>query len=75
MHSHLSAGSSPALSGADDTNSLKGLVMPWLRTIDAMNTHDDAFALAVAGGITTSLILPGSANAMGTPVALLKIHI
>ncbi|KAJ6595658.1 composite domain of metallo-dependent hydrolase [Mycena vulgaris] len=74
MHSHLSAGSSPALSGADDTNSFNGLVMPWLRTIDAMNTHDDAFALAVAGGITTSLILPGSANAMGGQGFVIKLR-
>ncbi|KAJ6553541.1 composite domain of metallo-dependent hydrolase [Mycena vulgaris] len=74
MHSHLSVGASPALSGADDVNSLNGLVVPWLRTIDAMNTHDDAFALAVAGGITTSLILPGSTNAMGGQGFVIKLR-
>jgi hypothetical protein len=31
-----------------------------------LNTHDDAYPLSVAGGVTTALILPGSANAIGT---------
>lgn len=65
VHSHLGVGSSPALSGAEDSNSLNGLVLPWLRSVDGLNTHDDGYALAVAGGVTTSLILPGSADAIG----------
>lgn len=65
MHSHLGVEPSPGLQGASDGNSYKGLVLPWLRALDGLNTHDDGFALAVAGGLTTSLILPGSANAMG----------
>ncbi|KAJ7722728.1 hypothetical protein DFH07DRAFT_1006316, partial [Mycena maculata] len=60
MHSHLAVDSSPALQGATDGNSFKGLVLPWLRSLDGMNTHDEGFKIAVAGGITTSLILPGS---------------
>ena len=39
--------------------------MPWLRSLDGLNTHDDSIGLAIAGGVTTSLILPGSANAIG----------
>jgi hypothetical protein len=66
MHSHIGVMSFPALNGAQDSNSYKGLVLPWLRSLDGLNTHDDSFELAVAGGITTSLILPGSADAMGT---------
>ncbi|KAF7330339.1 Carbohydrate esterase family 9 protein [Mycena venus] len=50
MHSHLAVGASPQLLGANDGNSLKGLVLPFLRALDAMNTHDEGFALAVAGG-------------------------
>jgi hypothetical protein len=57
--------SSPSLVGADDGNSLKGPILPWLRSIDGLNTHDASFELAAAGGVTTSLILPGSANAIG----------
>jgi hypothetical protein len=65
MHSHLAVGSSPELQGSNDGNSFNGLVLPFLRALDSMNTHDDGFSLAVAGGVTTSLILPGSADAMG----------
>ena len=57
--------SSPSLEGARDMNSLHGPIISWARSIDALNTHDAAFELAVAGGVTTSLILPGSANAIG----------
>ncbi|KAF7969722.1 hypothetical protein HWV62_26130 [Athelia sp. TMB] len=55
----------PQLRGIEDGNSLKGPILPWLRSIDGLNTHDEAFSLAAAGGVTTSLILPGSANAVG----------
>lgn len=66
MHSHLGVDSSPPLNGASDTNSLKGLVLPWLRSLDGLNTHDDAYRLSVSGGVTTSVILPGSADAIGS---------
>lgn len=65
IHSHLGDASSPALSGAEDDNSLKGTAQPWLRSLDGLNTHDDSYPLSIAGGVTTSLILPGSANAIG----------
>lgn len=65
IHSHLGDAPSPALSGAEDDNSLKGIVQPWLRSLDGLNTHDDTYPLSVAGGVTTALILPGSANAIG----------
>lgn len=82
VHSHVGVESAPALDGAADGNSLKGTIQAWLRSIDGLNTHDESYALAVAGGVrihcdicsdafliilkvTTSLILPGSANAIG----------
>lgn len=65
MHSHLGVDSSPALSGASDTNSLLGITQPWLRSLDGLNTHDDAFALSISGGVTSVNILPGSAGAIG----------
>ena len=66
LHSHMGVEASPSLGGADDTNSLHGPIVSWLRSIDGLNTHDAAYELAVAGGVTASLILPGSANAIGT---------
>ncbi|KII92273.1 hypothetical protein PLICRDRAFT_172382 [Plicaturopsis crispa FD-325 SS-3] len=72
LHSHMGVAASPALDGANDGNSLKGLTLPWLRSVDGLNTHDDSFRLAVAGGVTTSLILPGSADAIGGQAFVIK---
>lgn len=52
-------------SGTFDVNSKNGPILPWLRSIDALNTHDDAFELAIAGGVTSAQVLPGSGNAIG----------
>ena len=65
IHSHIGNEPSPALSGTQDDNSWKGTMQPWLRSLDALNTHDDSYLLSIAGGVTTSLVLPGSANAIG----------
>lgn len=65
LHSHLGDAPSPALDGAEDDNSLHGTAQPWLRALDGLNTHDDSYALSIAGGVTTALVLPGSANAIG----------
>ncbi|KAF8070512.1 carbohydrate esterase family 9 protein [Lyophyllum atratum] len=74
MHSHLGVDSAPALKGSDDTNSLKGLVLPWLRSIDGLNTHDEAYRLSVSGGVTTSVVLPGSADAIGGQAFVIKLR-
>lgn len=65
MHSHMGVDSSPELRGADDTNSLKSAILPWLRSLDGFNTHDLAFNNSISGGITTMMILPGSAGNIG----------
>jgi hypothetical protein len=65
MHSHIGVMSAPYLQGAYDTNSYKGLVQPWLRSFDGLNTHDEAYQWAISGGVTSALLLPGSANAIG----------
>ncbi|KAJ3886962.1 composite domain of metallo-dependent hydrolase [Lentinula edodes] len=74
LHSHLGDQSSPKLSGSADTNSRKGLVQPWLRSLDSLNTHDDAYQLSIAGGVTTAVILPGSANAIGGQAFVIKLR-
>ncbi|KAJ7589790.1 hypothetical protein C8J56DRAFT_1139426 [Mycena floridula] len=74
LHSHLGVGAFPALNGANDVNSFHGPVLPWLRVVDGLNTHDDAYRLAVAGGVTTSLILPGSANAIAGQGFAIKLR-
>ncbi|CAK5272816.1 unnamed protein product [Mycena citricolor] len=74
LHSHLGVDSAPALSGASDTNSHKGLAMPWLRSLDGLNTHDDAYLLSMSGGVTTANVLPGSANAIGGQAFTIKLR-
>ncbi|KIJ61513.1 hypothetical protein HYDPIDRAFT_31124 [Hydnomerulius pinastri MD-312] len=74
VHSHIAVGSSPSLRGANDGNSMKGLALPWLRSLDGLNTHDDSYAHSIAGGVTSSLILPGSADAIGGQAFAIKLR-
>ncbi|KAG1808290.1 composite domain of metallo-dependent hydrolase [Suillus subaureus] len=74
LHSHLGVDSAPALSGASDGNSLKGPILPWLRSLDGLNTHDDAYRLSISGGVTTANVLPGSANAIGGQAFVIKLR-
>lgn len=60
---------------AADTNSRKAPILPWLRSIDALNTHDASYELAIAGGVTTAQILPGSANNIGVFSAYLFVEV
>ncbi|THH17725.1 hypothetical protein EW146_g3143 [Bondarzewia mesenterica] len=74
VHSHIGVEPSPQLGGAADGNSFNGPILPWLRALDALNTHDDGIRLGVSGGVTTSLILPGSANAIGGQGFVIKLR-
>ncbi|RDB22990.1 Imidazolonepropionase [Hypsizygus marmoreus] len=74
LHSHIGLSSAPSLRGAADTNSRKAPILPWLRSIDGLNTHDASYELAVAGGVTTAQILPGSANNIGGQSFLIKLR-
>ncbi|KAJ7054512.1 carbohydrate esterase family 9 protein [Mycena amicta] len=74
LHSHIGVDSAPALEGASDTNSIKGLVLPWLRSLDGLNTHDDAYKLSISGGVTTVNVLPGSADAIGGQAFVIKLR-
>ncbi|KAK0189119.1 hypothetical protein F5146DRAFT_1058052 [Armillaria mellea] len=73
LHSHIGVGSSPHLSGASDTNSRHGIIQPWLRSLDGLNSHDDSYRLSVSGGVTTALVLPGSANGIGGQGFVIKL--
>ncbi|BGP18790.1 hypothetical protein JCM10213_003446 [Rhodosporidiobolus nylandii] len=74
MHSHVGVDSLPSLSGADDTNSRAGAVLPHLRSLDGINGHDLAYRRIAAGGITTTLVLPGSANNVGGQAFVIKLR-
>ncbi|KZT52271.1 carbohydrate esterase family 9 protein [Calocera cornea HHB12733] len=74
LHSHLGVYSSPSLNGASDGNSMLGTIQPWLRSLDGLNTHDMAYSRSIAGGVTSSLILPGSANNIGGQAFMIKLR-
>ncbi|KAF8076559.1 carbohydrate esterase family 9 protein [Lyophyllum atratum] len=74
LHSHLGVLSAPVSAGAYDLNSVHGPVVPWLRSIDGFNTHDDSFELSIAGGITSAQVLPGSGNAIGGQAFMIKLR-
>ncbi|KIM83388.1 hypothetical protein PILCRDRAFT_69640 [Piloderma croceum F 1598] len=74
LHSHLGLLSAPVLGGAFDVTSPNGPVLPYLRSIDGFNTHDDAFQLAISGGVTSVQVLPGSGNAIGGQAFMMKLR-
>ncbi|KAG1742005.1 hypothetical protein EDB19DRAFT_1703499 [Suillus lakei] len=74
LHSHIGVGSAPELDGTDDTNSYGAPILPWLRSIDGLNTHDASYELAMAGGVTTAQILPGSADNIGGQAFIMKLR-
>ncbi|KAG9226462.1 hypothetical protein CCMSSC00406_0005871 [Pleurotus cornucopiae] len=74
LHSHIGVSSLPQLSGASDGNSHNGPILPFLRSIDGLNTHDESYILVMAGGVTTAQVLPGSANNIGGQSFVIKLR-
>jgi imidazolonepropionase-like amidohydrolase len=75
MHSHVGVGAFPDDSfGTYDYNEATNPVTPQVRTIDAIDPNDPAIPLILSGGVTTSLILPGSANLIGGEATQVKMR-
>jgi imidazolonepropionase-like amidohydrolase len=73
-HSHL--GVYPLLDayGHDDGNELVDPVTPQAQTADAIWPQDPGIERAVAGGVTTIQVLPGSANLIGGRGLTIKLR-
>lgn len=56
-----------------DYNEIVDPVTPQLRAIDSINPMDEAFALALQGGVTTACTGPGSANVVGGTFVAIKL--
>lgn len=56
----------------DDVNENTEPVTPHLRALDAINPDDVGFKDAVAGGVTTVVVTPGSANVIGGEMVAIK---
>ena len=72
MHSHSTVDSLPELRGNDDTNELSSDITPYVRSLDGINPLDHQLQVIKSGGVTTSLILPGSGNNMGGEAYVIK---
>ena len=57
-----------------DYNEMSNPVTPEMRAIDAINPNDEAFDNALAGGVTTAVTGPGSANVIGGTFCAIKLH-
>src|SRR5438270_670505 len=56
----------------DDVNEATSPVTPSMMMIDAFNSNDKAIYRILAGGVTTSLLLHGSANMIGGQAVVIK---
>lgn len=73
-HSHIGVYAMPGTIAHDDGNEATSPVTPDVHTADAFWPQDPAIERAVAGGVTTFQILPGSANLVGGRAITLKLR-
>ncbi|MCJ1438400.1 hypothetical protein MMC27_007788 [Xylographa pallens] len=73
MHSHAGVDPQPDLQ--DDTNELSGDITPYVRSIDAFDPLDQQIQWIKSGGVTTSLVLPGSGNNIGGEAFVFKFAV
>ncbi|KAK1450498.1 amidohydrolase [Colletotrichum melonis] len=72
MHSHAGVGALPELVGNQDVNEMSNDITPYVRSIDGLNPLDPQIQVIKSGGVTTSLVLPGSGNNMGGEAFVIK---
>jgi imidazolonepropionase-like amidohydrolase len=71
MHSH--AGTQEVGGLGDDSNEVSDNITPYVKSLDGFDPLSADIGLIRSGGVTTSLILPGSANNMGGEAFVLKM--
>lgn len=72
MHSHAGVDSLPSIRGNEDTNEMSDDITPYVRSWDAIQPLDHQIQVIKSGGVTTSLVLPGSGNNIGGEAFLIK---
>ncbi|MEZ5989698.1 MAG: amidohydrolase family protein [Planctomycetota bacterium] len=73
-HSHLGVYSIPSVRANSDGNEMTGPIQGIVRAEDSINPADPAIRMALAGGITTANIMPGSGNVIGGQTAYVKLR-
>lgn len=64
-HSHLGVGSRPNVPSNADVNEMTNPVESGVRALDALNPNDPGIQMALAGGVTSANVMPGSGNVIG----------
>jgi imidazolonepropionase-like amidohydrolase len=73
-HSHMGVYPWTIARGNGDGNEATAPATPQVRAEDGIYLDDPAFARARAGGVTTVLVIPGSANLVGGEGVVLKLR-
>lgn len=73
-HCHIGMWEDGLGAEGDDGNETTDPITPQLRGIDAVNPQDRCFGEALAGGVTTVVTGPGSANVIGGQFAAMKTY-
>ncbi len=71
-HSHVGIYPRPAVSAHGDGNEATTPLTPQVRALDAIWPADPGIRMALAGGVTTGNIMPGSGNVVGGQTAYVK---
>jgi imidazolonepropionase-like amidohydrolase len=74
-HSHMGVYAQPGVNATSDGNEATAPVTAEVWAGDSFWPQDPALPRAIAGGITTFQVLPGSANLIGGRGAVLKMHL
>lgn len=73
VHSHIGVYSWPGTEANADGNEMTNPITPQVKAEDGINIEDPAIFRAIAGGVTTIQVLPGSGNLIGGQSAVLKL--
>jgi imidazolonepropionase-like amidohydrolase len=73
-HSHVGIYPKPMVPAHSDGNEGSGAVQSGLRALDAIWPDDPGVKMAVAGGVTTANIMPGSGNVIGGQTLYVKLR-
>ena len=73
-HTHIGLHEESVRWEGADYNEISSPITPEMRAIDAINPRDEAFRVALSGGVTTAITGPGSANVIGGTFTAIKLH-
>ena len=73
-HTHIGLDEEAIRWEGADYNEMSDPVTPNMRGIDGINPQDEAFRLALEGGVTAAVTGPGSANILGGTFTAIKLY-